>query len=110
MLATAPASIFLDRDARALLQRLGRVRSFALEIPSVLAAAVTPAAQTAIEVHMARGRRRLRTMVLGYLRWLHGPQAQDASPAEVQARFTFLRLRFNAMLSQFDIFAATHRA
>ncbi len=105
MLATAPASIFLVREARALLQRLARVRPFALEIPSVLAAAVTPAAQTAVETHMAQGRRRLRRMVLDYLRWLRGPEAQDASPAEVQARFTFLRLRFNAMLSQFDIFA-----
>lgn len=105
MVATAPASIFLAREARALLQRLGRVRPFALEIPSVLAAAVTPAAQTAVEAHMARGRRRLRKMVLDYLRWLRGAAAQDASPAEVQARFTFLRLRFNVMLSQFDIFA-----
>jgi hypothetical protein len=105
MVATAPASIFLAREARALLQRLRRVRPFALEIPSVLAAAVTPAAQTAVEAHMARGRRCLRKMVLDYLRWLRGAAAQDASPAEVQARFTFLRLRFNVMLSQFDIFA-----
>jgi hypothetical protein len=105
MLATAPASIFLAQEARSLLTRLARVRPFALEIPSVLAAAVTPAAQTAIEAHMARGRRRLRRMVLDYLRWLRGPAAHEATPAEVQARFTFLRLRFQAMLSQFDIFA-----
>ena len=88
-----------------MLQRLARIRPFALEIPSVLAAAVTPAAQTAIEAHMMRGRGRLRTMVLDYLSWLRGPQAQAATPAEVQSRFTFLRLRFHAMLSQFDIFA-----
>lgn len=100
-----PASIFLAREARALLQRLARVRPFVLEIPSVLAAAVTPQAQTAIEAHMAAGRRRLRGMVLDYLRWLAMPIARQASPAVVQARFTFLRLRFNAILSQFDIFA-----
>lgn len=105
MAATLPASIFLAREARALLQRLARIRPFALEIPSVLAAAVSPAAQTAIETHMGQGRRRLRRMVLDYLRWLRGPHAQGATPAVVQARFTFLRLRFNAMLSQFDIFA-----
>ena len=105
MSANASASIFLAREARALLQRLARIRPFSLEIPSVLAAAVTPAAQTAIEVHMMRGRGRLRTMVMDYLRWLRGSQAQAAAPAEVQSRFTFLRLRFHAMLSQFDIFA-----
>ena len=105
MLSNAPASVFLAQEARSLLTRLARVRPFALEIPSVLAAAVTPAAQTAVEAHMARGRRRLRTMVLGYLRWLRGPQAHEATPAEVQARFTFLRMRFNAVLTQFDMFS-----
>jgi len=105
MHATAPASIFLAREARALLQRLARIRPFALEIPSVLAAAVSPAAQTAIESHMMKGRNRLRTMVLDYLRWLRGPKARLSTPAEIQSRFTFLRLRFHAMLSQFDIFA-----
>jgi hypothetical protein len=44
-------------------------------------------------------------MVLDYLRWLRSPQAQGARAAEIQSRFTFLRLRFHAMLSQFDIFA-----
>jgi hypothetical protein len=98
-------SLFLAREARALLQRLALIRPFALEIPSVLAAAVTPTAQTAIEVHMMRGRSRLRTMVMDFLHWLRGSQARAAAPAEVQSRFTFLRLRFHAMLSQFDIFA-----
>jgi hypothetical protein len=105
MSSTALASIFLAREARALLQRLARIRPFALEIPSVLAAAVTPTAQTAIEVHMMRGRGSLRKMVMDYLRWLRGSHALTAAPAEVQSRFTFLRLRFHAMLSQFDIFA-----
>ena len=105
MPATPPASVFLAQEARSLLTRLARVRPFALDIPSVLAATVTPAAQTAVEAHMAKGRRRLRTMVLDYLRWLYGPDAHRSTPAELQARFTFLRLRFNAMLSQFDIFA-----
>lgn len=105
MVETAPSLHFLAQEGRALLTRLGRVRPFALEIPSVLAAAVTPAAQTAVETHMAQGRQRLRRMVLDFLEWLKAPQTQRVPIAQVQARFTFLRLRFNAMLSQFDIFA-----
>ncbi len=105
MTATIPASAFLAREARALLQRLSRVRPFSLDVPAVLAAAVSPAAQTAVESHVAQGRVRLRKMVLDYLRWLHGPAAHAATPAECQARFTFLRLRFHAVLAQFDIFA-----
>jgi len=101
----SPAADYLEGEARALLTRLARVRPFALEIPSVLAAAATPAAQTAIEGHMAKGRQRLKSMVFDYLRWLRGPQALASAPAEIQARFSVLRLRFNAMLTQFDIFA-----
>ena len=105
MVVSTPASRYLAQEARSLLTRLARVRPFALEIPSVLAAAVTPAAQTAVEAHMAKGRRKLKSMVLEYVGWLRGSEAQQSAPAEIQARFTFLRLRFNAMLSQFDIFA-----
>src|SRR5688572_279384 len=105
MTVPAPVAAFLSQEARSLLTRLAGVKSFSLQIPSVLAAAVTPPAQTAVENHMARGRRTLRHLVLGYLRWLHGPEGRSATPAEAQGRFTFLRLRFNAMLSQFDIFA-----
>jgi hypothetical protein len=105
MTAAGPVTAFLAQEARALLTRLAGVKSFSLQIPSVLAAAVSPPAQTAVENHIARGRRTLRRLVLAYLRWLHGREGQRATPAEAQGRFTFLRLRFNSMLSQFDIFA-----
>ena len=105
MILAAPVAAFLSQEARALLTRLDGVKSFSLQIPSVLAAAVAPPAQTAVENHMARGRRTLRRLVQAYLRWLHGPSGREATPAEAQGRFTFLRLRFNSMLSQFDIFA-----
>ena len=105
MTLAAPVAAFLSQEARALLTRLDGVKSFSLQIPSVLAAAVSPPAQTAVENHMARGRRTLRRLVQAYLRWLHGPAGRDATPTEAQGRFTFLRLRFNSMLSQFDIFA-----
>jgi hypothetical protein len=105
MMAAAPVAAFLSQEARSLLARLDGVKSFSLQIPSVLAAAVSPPAQTAVENHMARGRRMLRRLVVAYLRWLHGSGGRAATPAEAQGRFTFLRLRFNSMLSQFDIFA-----
>jgi hypothetical protein len=99
------ASWLLAQEARALLTRLARVKPFALLTPMVPAAAVSPAAQTAIEQYLANGRRGLRRLVAGYLRWLYGSAGRRATPAEAQRRFTFLRLRFNAVLTQFDIFA-----
>jgi hypothetical protein len=103
--AASPVSFFLEQEARSLLTRLARVRPFSLEIPSVLAAAVSPAAQTAIERYLGQGREMLRQMVRSFLRWLRGGDGQRASPEEAQGRFTLVRLRFNTMLCQFDIFA-----
>jgi len=105
MSTESTASWLLAQEARALLTRLARVKPFALLTPMVTAAALSPAAQRAIERYLANGRRALRTLVAGYLRWLYGPEGRRATPVEAQRRFTFLRLRFNTVLTQFDIFA-----
>lgn len=103
MPAGPPAIGFLDQEARALLTRLDRVRPFALHETMVPAAALLPTAQSAIDRALIEGRRALRRQVLGYLSWLRGP-GRWASPAEQQRRFTLIRLRFNDVLSQFDLF------
>ena len=46
----------------------------------------------------------LRNEVLAYLRWLRQP-ARRTPPAEMQRRFTVVRLRFNDALTQFDLFS-----
>src|SRR5262249_47257193 len=102
--ADAIATWMLAQEARALLTRLARLRPFALNMPMVTAAAISPAAQTAIEQHMIKARRKLHAMVRDFLRWLPGPQGPQATPAEAQRRFTFLRLRFNVVISQSEIF------
>ncbi|MDB4873750.1 MAG: hypothetical protein JWM41_196 [Gemmatimonadetes bacterium] len=105
MYNASPAARFLEQEARGLVTRLARVKPFALLTPSVPAAAVTVAAQSAIESYLATGRQELRARVGSFLRWIRSPEGQHASAAELQRRFTFLRLRFNVVLSQFDIFA-----
>ena len=94
----------LEQEGRALLTRLARVRPFALHEPMVPAAGASTAAQSAIEHYLADGRRELRGRVLEFLRWLRGP-GRAATPEQAQRRFTFLRLRFNVVLSHFDVFA-----
>jgi hypothetical protein len=105
MTARSSAHWVLANEARALLTRLNRVKPYALHMPMVTAAAISPSAQTAIENHMIKARKKLRAIVNDFLRWLQGANGQGASPAEAQRRFTFLRLRFNSILTQFDIFA-----
>ncbi|WP_338846017.1 hypothetical protein V8J88_19975 [Massilia sp. W12] len=99
------AAWMLGQEARSLLTRLTRVKPFALLQPMVPAAALQPGAQSAIERHVALCRRQLRGQVMQFLRWLRSPQAQFADEAEGQRRFTFLRLRFNAMLTHVDLFS-----
>jgi len=101
----AVALWLLGQEARALLTRLARVKPLALHEPMVPAAAISPLAQAAIERYLEGGRRELRRQVQVFLAWSQGPEGRRATPSEAQRRFTFLRLRFNAVLSQFDIFA-----
>jgi hypothetical protein len=105
MFVNSLASWILAQEARSLLTRLARVKPFVLYETMVPAAAFPPVAQTAIERYLAKGRHELRKMVQSYLRWLDGDEGQRATPTEAQRKFTFLRLRFNAVLDQFDLFA-----
>lgn len=99
------AAQMLDIEARSLLTRLARVKPFALLEPMLPAAAISAPAQRAIEGYLANGRRELRQRIHQFLGWLKTPAGRNASPVEAQGVFTLLRLRFNNVLSQFDLFA-----
>ena len=58
-----------------------------------------------MENHLIVGRRNLRRKIEEFLAWLHSPSGRSAKPAEAQKRIVFLKLRFNAVLSQFHIFS-----
>jgi hypothetical protein len=103
--SVTPAAWLLEQEARAMLTRLTRVKPFALQETMVAAASVPLSAQRAIEGHLLSGRARIRRMILDFIRWLRTREGRMTAPAMVQRRFTMLRLRFNASLTQFDIFA-----
>jgi hypothetical protein len=94
----------LTQESRALLTRLARVKPFALQESMLPAASVLPSSQTAIESYLIRGRKHLRDLVLGYMGWLNSPQSEASDAEDAQYRFSILRLRFNAVLTQFDLF------
>ncbi len=105
MLRASLALRLIEQEARALLTRLALVKPFALNDPMVLAASVPIPAQAAIETYLAKGRGQLARMVKEFIRWLRVGWV-SIPVSQVQRRFSFLRLRFNAVLTQFDIFAA----
>ncbi|HET8798784.1 MAG TPA: hypothetical protein VFO89_13910, partial [Thermoanaerobaculia bacterium] len=105
MTLTPFAASTLALETRALLTRLGRLQPFALVMPMTGAARVSNEASDAIERHLGNGRRELRERVEAFLTWLHSPQGRASTAVEAQRRFSFLKLRFNATLTQFDIFS-----
>ncbi|MDF7811293.1 hypothetical protein [Hymenobacter sp. YC55] len=96
---------FLANEALGLFSRLQTVRSFALGMPMVLAAAVSAPAQAAINAHLARVAFDLRRRLRDFVRWVRSPESQALSTDQAQARFVLLKLRFNNLLDQVDIFA-----
>lgn len=88
-----------------MLTRVDQVRPFAITMTSVPAASVSPAALAGIERVVARGKRQARGLIEEFLRWVDSAAGCRASPAEVHRRYRMLRLRFNAVVAEFDIFA-----
>jgi len=97
------ARILLLQEARARLTRIERLSPFALRMPMVSAATVSPAAQTGVETLRMRGRRALASNVRGYLAWMKRTRPRAA---HAQRRFNILRLRFNTIIRHFDVFAS----
>jgi hypothetical protein len=95
----------LAREARAMLTRVDRVRPLVLKETMVPAAALAPDAQNAVEAFLFEGRRELRERILRYLEQLSARRRRPMSPAEAQRGFTLLKLRFNAILTHFDMFS-----
>jgi hypothetical protein len=95
----------LALESRAMLTRLARMQPFALVMPMVGAARVSAAASAAIERYLRRRRGELRAQVRAFLAWLQSPEGRGSTPVNAQRRFAFLKLRFNAAITQFDIFS-----
>lgn len=98
------AAWMLEQEARALLTRLAAIKPFALQESMLPAANLLPTSQVAIERFLGSGRRRLRVLVNEFLQWLQSAQRSPHGAEEAQRKFTLLRLRFNAVLTQFDLF------
>jgi hypothetical protein len=98
------AAWMLEQEARAMRTRLAGIRPFALQESMLPAANLLPSSQIAIEKFLSVGRTELRRLLDEFLRWLRSPETAHSGAEEAQRRFTLLRLRFNSVLTQFDLF------
>jgi hypothetical protein len=94
---------YLRNEALSLLSRLQQVKPFTLTMPMVWAAGVSDDAMRAITNHMSAGVRELKERIQSFISSLN--HTGDVPAAKIQSKFSLLKLRFNEILDQFDIFA-----
>ncbi len=94
---------YLANEAQALLTRLEQVRPFETSMPMVMAASIGGTAQKALHDLIRNGRTQLRKRVQDYILMLR--QQPNMPMNKAQSAFSVLKLQFNALLDQFDIFA-----
>ena len=88
-----------------MLARLDLIEPFTTHMTMVPAAAVAPEALATIERHLAQGRTHLRRRGRSLVRWLHSREGRASDPADAQSRLARLRNRFNATLTDYDVFS-----
>jgi hypothetical protein len=94
---------FLRNEALSLLSRLQQVKPFTLSMPMVWAAGISDDAMRGITNHMSNGVKELKDRIQTFINSLNYDQGIPA--AKIQYKFSLLKLRFNNILDQFDIFA-----
>ena len=94
---------FLINEAQGLLTRLSQMQPFEMSMPMVIAAAVPYIAQKNIFELMRTGKELLATKVRRFIDRMKQPRGTHIE--KCQAAYAVLKLQFNALLDQFDIFA-----
>ncbi|MHA4846478.1 hypothetical protein ACX0G7_20040 [Flavitalea antarctica] len=99
------ATHFIVNEALSLLSRLEMIKPFALTMPMVVAANISDDALKAVTDLIIVGNKELKKSVRDFVFWVRDPSGYHISSEEAQKRFALLKLRFNALLDELDIFA-----
>ena len=94
---------FLINAAQGMLTRLEQVKPFSVNIPHVPAAAVSSQADRGIKQLLQEGKSEFYQKVRQFIDLLRSPG--NIPSGEAQKAFAILKLRFNALLDQLDIFS-----
>jgi len=96
---------YLLNEAQSLLARLNQVKPFTMTMPMVKGASISNQALMAIIEMLEKGKHQLRRAVSGFIRVIGSSEMRNGDPKPHQVQFTLLKLRFNSILDQLDIFA-----
>ena len=96
---------YLVNEANSLLTRLDQVKPFSLTMPMVKGASISEKALREIIDLLEKSKSVLRNKIYKFIDNVHNQQRLYSDPKKLQAGFSILKLRFNSILDQLDIFA-----
>ena len=102
---SANAYDYLLNEAQSMLARLNQVKPFSMTMPMVKGASISNEALRAIMDILEKGKHQLRRSVSGFIKAIASAESRHGDPKPHQVKFTLLKLRFNSILDQLDIFA-----
>src|SRR5258708_122969 len=96
---------YLINEGQSLLTRLQQVKPFSMTMPMVKGASISNRALKEIIDLLEKGKNGLFNAVSKYINRVKSASAENTSITELQGEFTILKLRYNSILDQLDIFA-----
>lgn len=96
---------YLIIEAESLITRLQQVKPFSMTMPMVKGASVSDKALKEVMDLLEKGKRRLYGALINYIQKIKSLSDQDTDIESLQTEFTILKLKYNSMLDQLDIFA-----
>jgi len=96
---------YLINEAYSLLSRLQQVKPFSMTMPMVKGASVSDKSLKAVIELLEKGKSELRAHVHLFIDRVKTADNNSSRTQNLQAGFTILKLRFNSILDQLDIFA-----
>ncbi|NCD68721.1 hypothetical protein [Mucilaginibacter agri] len=96
---------YLNNEACSLLTRLNQVQPFSMTMPMVKGASVSAKAFKEIIELLENEKAALRKNIYRFIKQVKRQQKAKADEKQLQAAFAVLKLRFNDILDQLDIFA-----
>ncbi len=96
---------YLISEAQSLLARLQQVKPFSMTMPMVKGASVSNRALKEVMELLDKGKNGLHVAVSNYIQNAKQAKQQNGDINTLQTSFTILKLKYNSILDQLDIFA-----
>lgn len=96
---------YLENEARSLLARLAQVKPFSMTMPMVKGASVSDKALKEITNLLETGKTELKKNIYKFIDNIQKSGTHSGNEVGMQSDFTILKLRFNSILDELDIFA-----